>query len=485
MKEFRIGIAGMHIESGTFSPLVTGYGDFFASRGEGMLIRYPWIGDGRSWDEGVEWLPLAHFRAMPGGVVTRDAYVRMKEEILASITAAGQLDGFYLDVHGAMAVEGVDDAELDLLNAVRDLIGSDLPLSCSQDLHGNVSADFIAGVDAITAYRTAPHVDVLETRERAARMLVHMIRSGEHPVRAWVGVPVLLSGEMTSTEAEPGRTVWSGLDDFSEGDTDGIWDSSIWAGYPWADQPRAMASVVVTGADADQVRMRASALAQVYWNKRLEFQFMSPAMDVDAAMGAVTGFSKPVFLSDAGDNPTAGGAGDTTGVLRKLLDMSLETGSSAIFASVPDRGAVDECLDAGEGAEVTVSIGGKLDPIHSEALSITGVVSCVCRRDKRMGPEVVLWTGNVSVILSAARRPYHKREDYLGLGLDPLETDVTVVKIGYLEPELKEMAASHILLLSEGGVNPELGCIPYQYLQRPMFPFDENFTWLPEPCVFC
>lgn len=479
MKKLRFAIAGMHIECGTFSPLTSGIEDFLATRGEELMARYPFLKNHPDWGNDIEWVPLVHFRAMPGGAVTAESYQAMKQEILTRLDEAGVLDGLFLDIHGAMSVENIDDAELDLLKSVRSVIGTELLVSCSQDLHGNVSAELIKNLDFITTYRTAPHVDFMETRERAMTRLVHMSRSGERPVRAWVGIPVLLSGEMTSTEVEPGNTLWGKLPEVIDGKH--IWDASLWAGYPWADQKRAMASVVVTGMDQEKVCRAAEEMAADYWSAREKFQFISPAMPVEAAFEYLSenDLPLPIFLSDAGDNPTAGGAGDTTGVLKALLG----DGCSAIFASIPDAKAVAKCATAGVGAAVSLSLGGKLDPLHSHPLAVSGVVQCYSERDTRLGPEVVIDVGNVSIILSSRRRPYHTNEDFTGLGIDPMENELTVVKIGYLEPELKAMAATHILLLSDGGVNPDLTSVNYENLQHPIFPWDREFEWIPKAIV--
>lgn len=315
-------------------------------------------------------------------------------------------------------------------------------------------------------------------------MLVRMVRERVSPVRAWVGVPVLLSGEMTSTEVEPGQRLWAGLAPHVDGDR--IWDVSMWAGYPWADQARAMASVVVTGVDRAEVVRVAEKVAGQYWEARNEFQFLSPAMAPAAAFEALDAgkFARPVFFSDAGDNPTAGGAGDTTAVLRMVLDWACRDDRRAIFASIPDEAAVAECGRAGVGGAVDLVVGGKLDFVHSESCLLHGIVRSVSERDPLRGPEAVVDCGGGSVILSTRRRPYHLREDYLGLGVDPLEADLTVVKIGYLEPELRAMAADHVLLLSGGGVHPGLERVGYKNLQRPMFPLDREFAWEPKATVF-
>ena len=479
MKKLRFAIAGMHIECGTFSPLTSGIEDFLATHGEELMARYPFLKNHADWGNDIEWVPLVHFRAMPGGAVTADSYQAMKQEILTRLDEAGVLDGLFLDIHGAMSVENIDDAELDLLKSVRSVVGTELLVSCSQDLHGNVSAELIKNLDFITTYRTAPHIDFMETRERAMTQLVHMSRSGERPIRAWVGIPVLLSGEMTSTEVEPGNSLWGKLPEVIDGKH--IWDASLWAGYPWADQKRAMASVVVTGMDREKVCRAAEEIAADYWNAREEFQFMSPAMPVEAAFKHLSknDLPLPIFLSDAGDNPTAGGAGDTTGVLKALLG----DGCPAIFASIPDAEAVAKCATAGVGAQVSLSLGGELDSLHSQPLAVSGVVRCYSERDTRLGPEAVIDVRNVSIILSSRRRPYHTREDFTDLGIDPMENELTVVKIGYLEPELKAMAASHILLLSDGGVNPDLTSVDYKNLQHPIFPWDQEFEWIPKAIV--
>ena len=157
MKPLRLAIAGIHIESSTFSPLPSRSSDFHATRGDGMLERYPFLTKPEF--AAIHALPLAHFRALPGGPVARTDYEAMKGEILERLVQAGDFDAFYFDVHGAMAVEGLDDAEADLLESIRARIGPQMPVTCSQDLHGNVSDALMEMVDFITTYRTAPHID--------------------------------------------------------------------------------------------------------------------------------------------------------------------------------------------------------------------------------------------------------------------------------------------------------------------------------------
>lgn len=477
----RVAIAGIHIESGTFSPLASLRGDFLTTRGAEMLARYPFLSDPEFGE--LDPLPLVHFRALPGGPVRRADYEGMKRDILDALADLSETpEAFYFDVHGAMAVEGIGDAEADLLAAIRAELPAGTLVTCSQDLHGNVSAELVAMTDLITAYRTAPHVDVLETRARALRLLLRAWRDKVRPVRARVGIPVLVSGEMSSTTAEPGASLYAPL--AAESDLPGVWDASLWVGYAWADQPRAMACAVVTGTDAAAVKQAAERIALRYWDARERFGFLTEACEVeDGIRRALASPARPVFLSDAGDNPTAGAAGDVTAALRGLLEHpDLREGkATAIFASMPDAPAIAVLRETSPGTTVTLDLGGKLDPVHGNALTVTGEFVSL---HESANTEAVIRVGGVRVIVTEKRRPYHMREDYLRLGLDPLEHDLCVVKIGYLEPELAAMARAHFLLLTPGAVPPVLTGIPYQNLRRPIHPLDRNFIWQPEAELF-
>jgi microcystin degradation protein MlrC len=138
------------------------------------------------------------------------------------------LDGFFFDVHGAMFVEGMEDAEADLA-AIRDLVGPRCPIATGQDLHGNVSARLVGLIDVFTAHRLAPHDDALLTRERACALLLRCLDDGIRPRRAWTRIPAILPGERTSTLVEPGQTVYARLAE-SDG-VAGVLDASLWVGY--------------------------------------------------------------------------------------------------------------------------------------------------------------------------------------------------------------------------------------------------------------
>src|SRR5438046_4537762 len=201
----RIAIGGIHIESSTFSPHLSGAADLTVVRGDELLARYDDL------PRHVDWLPLVRARAVRGGAVERDFYASVKAELLECLRAALPLDGVFLDIHGAMTVVGLTDAEGDLATAVRGVVGPGALLSASMDPHGNMSRRLVTALDLATSHRLSPHEDAPLTSRRAVANLVASLDRGEAPVKAWVRVPVLLPGERACTRDEPARSLSGGL----------------------------------------------------------------------------------------------------------------------------------------------------------------------------------------------------------------------------------------------------------------------------------
>lgn len=475
----RIGIAGIAIESSTFSPHRAGPADFDVRRGDELLRRYEFLD--ADWAAGVEWVPLLHARSLPGGAVLPELYDDLSAEIVDRIRSAGQLDGLFFDIHGAMSVVGREDAEADLATRVRAELGPGVLVSASMDLHGNVSRELATAVDLITCYRMAPHEDALESRERAARVLVERLRSGlGRPGKAWLQVPVLLPGEKTSTRIEPAASIYQRVAEIA--DETGVLDAAVWVGYAWADEPRCRAAVVVTGDDQELITERATDLARSYWEARSEFAFVAPTGTLHECVAAgLASTARPFLISDSGDNPTAGGAGDVSWTLRQLLTVDeLTKGSAtAIHASITDPDAVAACVAAGVGNAVRVSAGGKVDPGPSGPVDLAGTVFSIAE-DPVGGTVAVVKVGGLHSILTSRRKPYHHLADFTLLGLDPAAADLVIVKIGYLEPELYKLAGDWLLALTPGGVDQDLLRLGHHKVQRPLYPFDPT---MPDPLL--
>jgi microcystin degradation protein MlrC len=251
-------------------------------------------------------------------------------------------------------------------------------------------------------------------------------------------------------------------------------------GYPWADEPRNHAVVMVTGDDKDAVTNGAESLARRFWDVRDQFAFVGPTSDLDQALDkAVASTDKPFIISDSGDNPTAGGAGDVTWTLTELLrrpEFQTEEGPSVIYASIPGPAFVNQALAIGVGGTIDADAGARVDDRYAPPVRLKGTIQSISREDPDAEVEVVVKVGSINVIVTRVRKPYHYESDFERVGLRPRETDIVIVKIGYLVPELYNMRGDWLMALTPGGVDQHLERLEYRRIQRPMFPFDKDMA---------
>ena len=476
----RVAIAGLAIESSTFSPAVSEKEAFHARRGEEIFNYYPFMNEDSINRSRAEWFPTLRGHAIPGGIVSREAYESLVGETLERLKENLPYDGLFFDIHGAMSVVGLDDPEGDFIERIRKVIGKETLISTSMDLHGNVSWRLAGNTDLITCYRMAPHEDALESKKRAVDNLLDRLESGKGKpaYKAWVPVPILLPGEKTSTRVEPGKSLYAEVNPATQ--QGGVIDAAIWVGYAWADEPRNHAVVMVTGDSKEKVSQTAERLATSFWDKRNEFDFIAPTASLKESLDmAIDSETKPFMISDMGDNPTAGGAGDVTWTLKELLDrpeFKADSGPSLIYASIPGPELVEAALKVGVGAKVSAKAGAAVDDRFSPPILLSGTVEAIEKGDRNAEVEVVVKVGSVHVIVTKKRKPYHRESDFTNLGLNPRDTDIVVVKIGYLVPELYDMRADWIMALTPGGVDQDLERLEFKRINRPMFPFDKEMS---------
>lgn len=474
----RIAIAGLAIESSTFSPARTREEAFHPRTGDEVLEAYPFLAPESANRKRATWIPTLTGKALPGGIVTREAYESLVTKMLDMLRDGAPYDGLFFDIHGAMSVESLDDPEGDLIERIRGVVGRDTVISTSMDLHGNVSWRLARQSDLITCYRMAPHEDALESKQRALENLLSRIESGKGKpaYKAWIPVPILLPGEKTSTRIEPGKSLYAKVAPAAR--QPGIVDAAIWIGYAWADEPRNHAVVMVTGDDEAKVTSTAEDLARSFWDVRSAFAFVAPTATLEESLGkAIASDKRPFIISDMGDNPTAGGAGDVTWTLNEILkrpEFRSQDGPSVIYASIPGPEFVEEAVKAGVGGEVSARAGAAVDARYAPPIRLSGTIEAIEHGDRDAETEVVVRVGSVRVIVTRKRKPYHLEADFTRLGLNPRESDILVVKIGYLVPELYDMRGGWIMALTPGGVDQDLERLEYRRINRPMFPLDED-----------
>jgi microcystin degradation protein MlrC len=476
----RIAIAGLAIESSTFSPARSDAAAFRVRTGDEIFSYYPFMAADSADRSRATWFPTLRGHAIPGGMVTRHAYDSLVGVTLEMLKANLPYDGLFFDIHGAMSVEGLDDPEGDFITKVREVVGFETIISTSMDLHGNVSLVLAENSDLITCYRMAPHEDALQSKKRAVENLLDRLESGKGKpaFKAWIPVPILLPGEKTSTRIEPGKGLYAKVDPVTK--DPGVIDAAIWIGYAWADEPRNHAVVMVTGDDQAKVKESAEYLAKSFWDVRSEFEFVAPVANLKESLDmALASKERPFMISDMGDNPTAGGAGDVTWTLHEILkrpEFKSANGPELIYASLPGPELVEKALVAGVGGKVEGEAGAMVDSRFAPPVKLAGTVEAIREGDKDAEVEVVVKVGSVRVIVTKKRKPYHYERDFTSLNLNPRQAAIVVVKIGYLVPELYDMRGGWIMAQTPGGVDQDLERLGYKRINRPMYPLDLNMA---------
>ena len=294
-KKPRIGIAGIQIENSVFvpnrQPLV------------GHPVRMPdYLSPDSAMGQAATWLPTQIGYGGGRGPVTKESYDAFVEKTLEMIKANMPYDAFWFYNHGACSVEGVADPEGEFMEKVRSLIGNDVLTTTTMDLHGNTSWLVALNSDLITTYRQAPHADSRESHRRGVVNLLERLESGKgRPAyKAWVAVPVLVSGEWSSTRVEPAKSLYALVPEVEA--MPGVIDAGIWIGYVWGDNPRNQGTVMVYGDDEEQVKAGAKKLAQKFWDVHKQFSLEAPGYSLEKCIDlAVASKKKPFFISDMDD----------------------------------------------------------------------------------------------------------------------------------------------------------------------------------------
>jgi len=494
----RIGIAGISLEASTFSPQTTPEAAFTVRRGtEEVLDQYSFLQEsspfGQAQREAADYVGVLTARSSPGGALEAQAYEGWKQEIvdgLASAQDEAPLDGFFFDIHGAMSVVGLEDAEGDLITAIRNVLGSDVVVGAIMDPHGNVSETLFEACDLMTSYRKAPHIDSPQSHERALRNLVDLAAAvadgGKRPHKALVHVPILLPGEKTSTLVDPGEALAGRIPEYI--DIHGVTDLAYWLGFPWADEPRNKAAIAAFGEDAETVEAAVLDMATEVWDSRHDFDFIAPTGTFDECLDqAISSDARPFWISDTGDNPGAGGADDTTYALARLIDRpEIRDGSiTALMVSLMDPDSTKIAHELGVDGRGDFKVGGKVDDRDPGPVSLSAEVASLNEaEDTGRAAALRVLDGDrqtgLTVVVTELRSQWGSADMYEQIGLSMTGFDVVTVKMGYLVSDQQNAAADWLMALTPGGVDQDLKRLGHSEVDRPMIPFDDE---IPAPDV--
>ncbi len=422
--------------------------------------------------------------ANPSGPVTDRAWKELGGIILDAARAHKDVDGVLLALHGAMVTESHDDAEGQLLEELRAILGPDVPIVVTLDLHANVSDRMAAHADALVSYRTYPHVDMRERGREAAELMRRAIAGEVRPRTVVARRPQLLGVAGGRTDSGPMLDVLARARTLEA--EPGVLSISVNAGFTKADIVDAGPSVTVTG-DGDDPRWRTMAeeLMDMVWATRADRggRVFTPDEAAAHASGWTARAGRPLVIADAGDNPGGGGYGDSTSLLRALLAAGIQ---DAALGSIRDPEAVAAMAAAGVGAEVTLDVGGKVDPAFGgPPLRLTGRVMHVGPGDyvhegpmwagleASFGRVAVLRTGGIDVMCATNLLQLLDRNAFRMAGIEPTERSILVVKSSQHFRAAFGPIAGEILVVDGGGLTTrDYTRMPFRKLRRPIFPLD-------------
>lgn len=340
-------------------------------------------------EHGVELVPLLWTFATPSGLIERATYDALKNQFLALLQreSAQGVDGVLLDLHGAMVVEGIEDADADFIASVRRTVGEKIPIIVTTDLHANHSAARLAACEAIIGYDTYPHVDMADRGREAADLMVRTIRGEVHPVSAIRLLPLIWSAECQVTAHPPMLEVMQRV--FEAETRPGILSVTVATGFPWADVPNMGASVMVV-ADGDQAlaQQTAEELGDWIWERRERWYRTPLTVEEGLTEGRKAG-RYPILLADMADNTGGGTPGDSTAVLRTFVEHDLE---DALILYMVDPEVARQATAAGVGARMSVEIGGKSDSRQGPPVPLE--VEVVALSDGRFRYDGPMYSGS-------------------------------------------------------------------------------------------
>ena len=466
-------------ESNTFCPDPCLYDDFDVAYGADALVKIPPAEYLRA--RGAEVWPTVHANSVPSGTVAREAFDRLLGELLERFPRGRKIDGVWLYCHGAMEVEGLGSGDAAIVAAVRCLVGPAVPIAVALDFHANNAESIARHANIICGYRTAPHTDIVDTQLRAAGLLADAIGRGELPVAAMVRVPVIAAGDAVITASEPMRAIINAcLDAEAE---EGILTATVFNGQNWVDGENNSASAVAVARNREHYTRALSVaerLGRMLWEARDGYRFQVDAMEPgDAVRAAMEEARRPVFISDSGDNTTAGAPGASALLLRRMLENGV---SSALLAGITCPGAVEACRGLAPGSAVAVEFGGERDGpegrLNLEAVFVRS--GRLLGWDGEDGGEcVVLAAPGVDIIATARPCAVISPEIIESAGVRFASYGIVAVKLGYLFPRLAEVAGRAILALTPGVSCEDIAGIRFTRVRRPMWPLDRDFTWPP------
>ena len=488
-------IALIHIgqETNDFNPLPTtlrDYASFGIVEGQAIVTQFAGVGEIGGYLDAiarsgrpVETIPIIRGWAVAGGRIDRESYDFFDRKIRQGLQAAGRVDALALQLHGACAADGIDDVEGAQLEACRAVLGPDVPIVLGLDHHGNVTQKMVDLSTAIVGHRTQPH-DPYDTGRIAGELLIKILYGGARPVMAWRKLPLLSHQEQFLTGRGPMK-IWFDRARVLEAER-GLLQASNYPMQPWLDVAEAgWSTVVVTDNDRALAEQCADELADLAWSMRADFQ-VKEAVSVDEAVRLADAAPKGlVVLSDTGDTVFGGSAGDSNLLLESILRQGIQ---GRVLMPLIEAQTVAALVAAGEGATVTLPVGGHTATKFFKPLTVTGVVGRIHRGPVPlhnyyqdaidMGCTVVFQVGPVTMLVSELRGVAGNLPDvYEFMGIDPRQYKMAVLKTASNFQYFASITSRVIRCDTIGPGQSDVFGLPWSRIPRPVYPLDPIDDW--------
>jgi microcystin degradation protein MlrC len=491
----RILVCECKQEVSSFNPALGRYDDFVIKGGDEFLsyhrpLRLEVGGALSVFDSNPELTVVPGYSARPitsSGTLADADFLRIITEFLESVRAAQSLDGVYFALHGALAAESEFDVEGYLLAETRKILGEEIPIVVSLDLHGVLTDRMLEHCDAATVYQTYPHVDFFQTGERAARLLLRILAAEVHPVMVRVPVPALVRGNELVTETGIFGRIIRKVQEVENG-CKGL-SAGMFIGNPFTDTPDLCSNAfVVTDGDEGLCTSQAIDLAQSLWSERDKLQ--ATLTGLEEAVRLTKESTGRVVLVDAADATSSGASGDSNAILRALVEAKC---LRSTLVPLVDSSAVDIAFRAGVGSTIELEVGGHIDPVRFTALPVKVNVAMLSDGQFRSeshgdiwngGKTAVLKMGNYTLVVTSRAVNLYDRSLFLAHGQDPAQFDVVVVKSPHCQHRFFDEGAEHVINVdAPGSSSANLKSLGHQHC-RPIFPLDNDIIWTPQPRIF-
>ncbi|MCI0624890.1 MAG: M81 family metallopeptidase [Acidobacteria bacterium] len=488
----RVGIAGFLHESNTFLSVATTREHFeqaSLTKGPGLLER--WEGSSHELGGFLEGarrfgfapVPTLATYAIPSGAIQSVAFDELLDEMVEELRKALPLDGLLVALHGATVAENFPDADGEILRRLRQVVGSDIPIIATLDLHANVSPKMVAHTNATVIYRSNPHLDQKERGLEAAELMARTLTGQIQPVQALKCPPLLISISKQDTSQSPALGLYE--DALEVMTWPGILSASVAMGFYYADVEEMGASFLAVADKNRELAVKAARwMVQRAWERRQDFvgQLLSPA---EAVRRAAQSAAAPIVLMDVGDNVGGGSAGDSTILLHEILKHGVSNALVVLY----DPESVTRCVAAGVRQPVALQAGAKTDQLHGKPVPIQGKVRLISdgvfvETQVRHGgwglndqgiTAVVETEQQHTMVFTSRRMAPMSLEQLLSLGLKPERKKILIVK-GVIAPRAayEPVAAEIILVDTPGSTSANPSSFTFHYRRHPLYPLEPD-----------